>query len=297
MRYLYLEFSSRHGSRSNFDWLYAQLIAALGEFFALMNLMGAELFEMPWTQAIVQFFSQFAWALYVVGLAVAVFEYAIESQQGRGNLQGLMLNAIKGFMAVSLFSIVSVRLYTLCVSLQSSKSRDLAGLLGGGDSSISGMTQIVMSSFSGYGTLAAIFLAILLGYAVFKVFFSNLKRGGILLIQIAVGNLYFFGVPRGYLDAFWGWSKQIIGLCFSAFLQSNILTAGLLVWNQNMLLGIGLILAAAEIPRIAGAFGLETGTRPNVMSAVYAAQTIINTVGAPFTRKHLFLCQPGAFQK
>ena len=57
-----------------------------------------------------------------------------------------------------------------------------------------------------------IFLVILMGYAVIKVFFSNLKRGGILLIQISVGSLYMFSVPRGYIDGFIQWCKQIIGL-------------------------------------------------------------------------------------
>jgi hypothetical protein len=62
-------------------------------------------------------------------------------------------------------------------------------------------------------------------YAVVKVFFSNLKRGGILLIQIAVGSLYMFSVPRGYIDGFVQWCKQIVGLCLTAFLQVTILVA------------------------------------------------------------------------
>ena len=41
-----------------------------------------------------------------------------------------------------------------------------------------------------------------------KVFFANLKRGGILLIQIAVGSLYMFSVPRGYLDGFYQWCSR-----------------------------------------------------------------------------------------
>lgn len=45
-----------------------------------------------------------------------------------------------------------------------------------------------------------------------KVFFANLKRGGILLIQIAVGSLYMFSIPRGYTDGFTQWMKQVIGL-------------------------------------------------------------------------------------
>ena len=74
-----------------------------------------------------------------------------------------------------------------------------------------------------------IFLLILMGYAVIKVFFANLKRGGILLIQIAVGSLYLFSVPRGYIDGFVGWCKQVIGLCLTAFLQATVLIAGLMV--------------------------------------------------------------------
>ena len=135
-----------------------------------------------------------------------------------------------------------------------------------------------------FGGLAAItspimmlFIIIMMGYSVIKVFFANLKRGGILLIQIAVGSLYMFSVPRGYIDGFIQWSKQIIGLCLTTFLQATILAAGLMVLRTNALLGLGLMLSAGEVPRIAGAFGLDTSTKANVMSAVYTAQAAVNT--------------------
>ena len=118
---------------------------------------------------------------------------------------------------------------------------------------------------------------IFMAYAVIKVFFSNLKRGGILLIQIAVGSLYMFSIPRGYTDGFTQWCKQVIGLCLTAFLQATILVAGLMVFSDKALLGLGLMLAAGEVPRIAGAFGLDTTTRANIMSAVYTAQAAVNT--------------------
>jgi hypothetical protein len=121
-----------------------------------------------------------------------------------------------------------------------------------------------------------IFILILLGYAVIKVFFSNLKRGGILLIQIAVGSLYMFSVPRGYIDGFVSWCKQVIGLCLTTFLQATILIAGLLVFKKDMLLGLGLMLASSEIPRIAGQFGLDTSTKANLMSTMNAAQSAVN---------------------
>lgn len=73
------------------------------------------------------------------------------------------------------------------------------------------------------------------------------------------------------------WCKQVIGLCLTAFLQATILVAGLMVFSEKALLGLGLMLAAGEVPRIAGAFGLDTTTRANIMSAVYTAQAAVNT--------------------
>lgn len=124
--------------------------------------------------------------------------------------------------------------------------------------------------------LMVLFCLILMAYAVIKVFFANLKRGGILLIQIAVGSLYMFSVPRGYGDGFVQWCKQVIGLCLTAFLQATILVAGLMVFKDHALLGLGLMLSAGEIPRIAGAFGLDTTTKANLTSAVYTAQSAVN---------------------
>lgn len=96
------------------------------------------------------------------------------------------------------------------------------------------------------------------------------------MIQIAVGSLYMFSVPRGYIDGFIQWCKQVIGICITAFLQSTILTAGLMVFKDHPLLGLGLMLSSTEVPRIAGQFGLDTSTKTNIMSSVYAAQTAIN---------------------
>lgn len=83
-----------------------------------MGSMGAELFEMSWVQGIVQFFNYLAWTLYVIGLIVACFECGINYAGGKGDIRAVALNAIKGFMAASLFSVIPVRLYQLAISLQ-----------------------------------------------------------------------------------------------------------------------------------------------------------------------------------
>ncbi len=272
------------------DWLYGQVVGFLGNFFAEMGSMGAELFQLSWVQTVVQFFSYLAWALYVTGMVVAVFECSMEYASGRGDAKQTALGCIKGFLAASLFSTVPVRLYEFCISLQASLSAGITGYgTGFGEvargiidelSAVDSLSDFVSASFFGFGNITSpiiiLFSLILMAYAVIKVFFANLKRGGILVIQIAVGSLYMFSIPRGYQDGFYGWCKQVIALCLTAFLQSIILIAGLMVFKDKALLGLGMMLSAGEIPRIAGTFGLDTSTHANIMSAVYTAQSAVN---------------------
>ena len=264
------------------DWCYSQIVGFLGSFFSQMGNMGVELFDMGWVKSIVLFFSYLAWSLYVTGLVVSTFETGMEYQSGRGSVKDTLLNALKGFLAVSLFTLVPVELFKLSVSLQASMTAGITGY--GTDFGAVADTILRESSESGFGgitgaanPLLMLFLIVMMGYSVIKVFFANLKRGGILLIQISVGSLYMFSVPRGYVDGFYQWCKQVIGLCLTTFLQATILTAGLMVIRDHALLGLGLMLSAGEVPRICGAFGLDTSTKANVMSAVYTAQAAVNT--------------------
>lgn len=278
------------------DWVYSQIVGFLGNFFAEMGNMGAELFSLPWVNNIVSFFSSLAWALYGTGLVVACFECGIDYAGGHANIKETALNAIKGFLAVNLFTIVPVRLYELSITLQASLTTEITGFGSrtfgevasealADFNAIEKLSELVDSSANGSvsslhaitSVLMVLFVLILMAYAITKVFFANLKRGGILLIQIAVGSLYMFSVPRGVIDPFIMWCKQIIGLCLTAFLQATILIAGLMVFKDHAMLGLGLMLSAGEVPRIAGAFGLDTSTKANITSVVYTAQAAVNT--------------------
>ena len=269
------EFSAANILDQLMDWIYGMMVGFLSDFFAMMNSMGAELFKLPWVEGIVSFFSNLGWMLFAVGLVIACFECAIEYQSGRGSVKDIALNAIRGFFAVSLFSTLPVLLYQEVVTLERSLTGAIAGITmndtAGGIADTAMESMYVLENMA-LGAVVGIFCLFMMGYAVFKVFFSNLKRGGILLIMIAVGSLYMFSVPRGYIDGFTGWCKQVIALCLTTFLQSAILTAGLFVLREELLLGLGLMLSAGEIPRIAGNFGLETGTRVNITGSIYAAQ-------------------------
>ena len=262
-------------------WIYEAVYNALADFFTQMSELGTDIFELSWVASAVKLFSLFGWALFAVGLVVSAFDLAVENQTGRGNIKSTALNAIKGFLAVSLFTTVPIELYKFCVNLQNTFAGDLTSLFVEDSSTVGETAVLALSMFNptvGSTTISLFLLVtvLALGYCVIKVFFANIKRGGILIVQIAVGSLYMFSIPRGYGDGFTQWSKQVIALCLTAFMQNTLLFLGLLTWSDHMLLGLGIMLAANEVPRIAGQFGLDTSVKVNMMSAVHTTTTAIN---------------------
>jgi len=265
------------------QWFYETIYNAVADFFTMMGNMGADLFDLKWIQATVKLFELFGWALFVAGVVVAVFDLAIEYQNGRANIKNTFLNILKGFFACSLISVVPIELYKFCISLQNTFAHDLSAIFASTQSlNLSDVaTGVLVNTFlpgigMGIGSFLLLIVMIAFGYCVVKIFFQNIKRGGILIIQMAVGSLYMFSVPRGYTDGFVQWIKQVAALCLTAFLQTTLLYLGLLTFPQHMLLGLGVMLAANEVPKIAQQFGLDSSARFNVMSVVHATSTAIN---------------------
>lgn len=263
------------------NWLYETVFNAVADFFSLMGNMGADIFDLSWVQATVRLFTLFGWALFAAGVVVAAFDFAIEYQSGRANIRSTVLNVLKGFFACSLIGIVPIELYKFCISLQNTFAGDLAGLISGGEAtSIADQSLFILqNNFAEHmlaGNLFNLLTLIAFAYCIVKVFFQNIKRGGILLVQMTVGSLYMFSVPRGYSDGFTQWMKQVAAICLTAFMQTTLLFLGLMTFSQNMLLGLGIMLAANEVPRIAQQFGLDSSAKFNLMSAVHATTTAIN---------------------
>lgn len=265
------------------SWIYTTIFNALSDFFTMIGNLGANMFDLEWVQATLELFSLFGWGLFVAGLVVCVFDLAIEYQTGRTNIKTTCLNVLKGFLAVNLFTVVPVQLYRFCITLQNIFSHDLSSIFGqnmGSGKTLIDIAGDCLKTLSGLNSLFHLLLMIALGYCVIKIFFSNIKRGGILLIQIAVGSLYMFSIPRGYTDGFTQWCKQVIALCLTAFLQVTLLYLGLMTFTTDMLLGLGIMLSANEVPRIAQQFGLDTSVKINVMSAVHTTTTAVNLTRA-----------------
>ena len=263
-----------------FEWVFNLIYGAIADLFEFINETTSDVFAMSWVQAFVGLFQSLAWMLFVCGLIVAVFDTAIAYESGQANIKNTCLNVLKGFMAASLVTVVPQRLYSFCVATQGTFTHELLGnFIGDVSDSVADSGLKVIIALASDVSLFSLFFIILFGYCTVKVIFANIKRGGILLVQISVGALYLFGVPRGYTDGFYGWCKQVIATCLTAFLQTTILYLGLLSFTQHPLLAVGICLSATEVPRIAQMFGLDTSVKVNMMSVSHTVSMGAKAVG------------------
>lgn len=263
-----------------FKWLFNLIYGAVADMFEFINGTTSDIFELSWVQAFISLFHSLAWMLFVCGMIVAVFDTAIAYESGQANIKGTCLNVLKGFMAASLVTVIPQRLYSFCVATQGTFTHELLGnFIGDVSDSVADSGLKIIVALSSDVSLFSLFFIILFEYCTVKVIFANIKRGGIMLCQIAVGSLYLFGVPRGYTDGFYGWCKQVIATCLTAFLQTTILYLGLLSYTQHPLLSIGICLSATEVPRIAQMFGLDTSVKVNMMSVSHTVSMGARAVG------------------
>ena len=161
-------------------------------------------------------------------------------------------------------------MYKLCVYTQVSLGNAFA------NSNVYNNLVLKISENPGSDTTLSIVWIIVIIYAFFKVFFGNIKRGGILITLVCIGALYMYSIPRGFWEGFIGWCKQIIALCVTAFLQNMLLIVGALIFPDNMLIGVGIMMASTEVPRIAGQFGLDSSAKANISTSLYTANSAVN---------------------
>lgn len=230
-------------------WMYETVFDAIADFFTMMGSMGAEIFDLSWVQATVELFTLFGWALFAAGVVVAVFDLAIEYQNGRANIKTTALNILKGFFACSLIGVVPISLYKFCISLQHEFAGNLASLFAGGKA-----TSIAQQSL----------------YILQHNFAQEMVTGSLFNLLALIAFAYCV------IKVFTQWMKQVAAICLTAFMQTTLLFLGLMTFSENMLLGLGVMLAANEVPRIAQQFGLDSSAKFNLMSAVHATTTAIN---------------------
>ncbi len=274
-----------------------------------MNAHAVTLFDQPFVSGIVQFFQLLAMGLALFGTMMAVFEFIIAYQEGRsGSFSPVGINLIKTWFAAFLFSTVPIMLYKLSIDIYGAISGVLTSSVAGTAPSwetyieayfgqmlnifamgnpifrlgsqltgvwdfLAGLTGTTEQPFVMDWMLVVQLLIMI--YVFIKVFLGNLKRGALILIMVCTGSLHMAALPRGFSDGWTAWCKQVVALCFTVFMQNCMFTVGILLSENpdSLYLALGLLLGAAEVPRIAQMFGLDTSSKGNIGTAMHTASS------------------------
>ena len=257
-------------------WLFTTLLTVTETVFSYTMSSTSNIFNYPWFNVIVGLFSKFGTFLFVIGVVLVFVDVGIEYRRRGADLSAAMLNFGKGMMALGLFSTVPVPLFNFCASIQSMILHTLSI-----NWSFQSIKDAVLVQFVS-APLLVIMLIIMIVLMII-VYFDSLKRGGILLVQICIGSLYMISVPRGYMDNFYGWCKQIIALCVTVLLQNLLMFCGLMIVPTNLFLGIGTMFAAKEVPRICAQFGLDTSAKTSFTNMAMGVNASMQAVKAAAT--------------
>lgn len=242
------------------------------------NIFMTSIFDLNVVQNFIVFIETIGSILFVFGIAFAFSEWATDcNENGKVNIQSTFKNCIIGFAALLSFAYIPVLLLKwineLAYILMKTMNIDMISQFD---------NALALDFLGGFG---APFFFFIMAFSIVKIFLANIKRGGIMLTLITVGSLHMFSIPRGYTDAFGSWCKQVLGLCITSFMQNVLLTLGLLVFSsqltsQSMILGTGIMLSAAEVPRILQQFGLDTSMKVNFSQAIMGASNAVNIVSS-----------------
>ena len=284
-------------------YVFYQIVEMMTQFTTTMNANGASILSYDPVKDILWFFQSLGWGLFLIGAFMAFMEFVVSYREESTNFYGLGMNLLKSFIAVNLFTIAPVLLYNFTVDIHGA----VGAALTSGYSPEAPDTMTIIQSFFGnalnthikvivpggivvstiwefisitknssssipFDSLILVFVMV---YVVVKVFIGNMKRGGIMLIMIGTGSLQMLSIPRGYLDGFTTWCKQVAALCFTVFIQNVLFTLGLMLSadTSSVYLTLGILLSAAEVPRIAQMFGLDTSSRANIGGAVHTVSS------------------------
>lgn len=244
------------------SWLAEKLYGFLASLFSLLSTLGSDIFDFPAIRGFLSFFQRLGWVLFLLGLAFSVFDYAAGLRSGNRPLRVHLVSAMSGFLGSLLLTELPIRLYLFTLNLQNSFLKEL-GLGSIRQSALTGIERFKeLQEELNFGI--GIAFSFVMAYCVIMIFLASIKRSGILLIQIAVGSLYLFSLTRGQSDGFLRWSRQVLALCLTSFVQMSLFYLGVVTFAYSTFAGMGLLMAAKDVPRVAGQFGMDFGIRASM---------------------------------
>lgn len=236
-------------------------------------------------QAYLTFLQIFASILFVAGIVMAISEWAINANEGKAD------SIMSTFKYIFLGLFVTLGFTTIPILLMQFTAWCTTQMISNGCASMGDLVDnLIDNCTSGAtdigGTILWYIFMIIFIVSIIKIFLSNIKRGGVLLVQLIACPFHCFSIPRGHVDAFFSWCKQVLALYLTTFAQNFLMALGLMILGSssgittvNMCSCIGVLLAAVEAPQWLQMFGLDTSVKASPTQAIYAASGATNIIG------------------
>lgn len=270
------------------EWIYNSIISGFESVIEDFMHVGIEVFEhpenFPYVQVTVSFFQKLAWVFFALGLVLAAVEAGIAYYNGRGDLGNVALNIIKSYLVCFFLTNIAIRIYKFAIldinpgwlnvimhtGPNAPAATDSEGILILFTTILDGLELIA------YGIHGILLLFVILYYLV-KIYFMIFKRTALFIALLGIGSLHMIEIPRGNWDGFTGWAKQIAGLCFVSVIQTTLLAiAARLFVDAHPMLGIGMMAACEDVPRIAERYGVDTSMNSGAAAAFGGAAHVID---------------------
>ena len=274
------------------NWLWSRFVTFLllvtDTLITLSNQMAVTVFDDNAVNSFLIFLEIFGGMMFVIGIGFAIADWAINATDGSGEtIMTTVKNIIIGLAATIGFTSIPILLLRfvneLCIRLLGGMTLSTVLQQFENNTNILQFFEGNPVDHAGEQLIYPIYIVVMF-VCVIKVFLSNVKCGGSLIVLMFVCPMHLFSIPRGYLDAFWSWCRQVVGLCLSVFIQNFLVALSLyFVYSSGfgtvqLLSSMGLALAAFEAPKIMQQFGLDTSIKANATQAVYAANGITSLI-------------------
>ena len=270
------------------QWIYDSIVGGFeGVINSVMDI-GVEMFEnpsaYPYVQVTVDFFQKLAWVFFALGIVLAAMEAAIAYYNGRGDLGNVALNIIKSYAVCFFLTNLAIRIYKFVI-LDINPGWLRVVMQTGGNAPDAMDAEGILSLFTtvlngtnliDYGIYGILMLFVMLYYLV-KIYFMIFKRTALFIALLGIGSLHMIEIPRGIWDGFHGWAKQVAGICFVSVIQTTLLAiAARLFVDAHPLLGIGMMAACEDVPRIAERYGVDTSMSNGAAAAFGGVSHVID---------------------
>lgn len=250
-----------------FNYLKDAILGSAGKVLSYLSGASVDLFSNILVTNVLALFDYLGYILLAIGTLFAIANVCITYHEtGAIEVHLMIVNIIKAIIAIIFLQVGTIQLYELSNTLNSLVSQIVS------TTDYNATVDNISSTLnnSQLGAMWIFLLALFALGAIIVCLLQIMKRGGMYMAQIIIGYLYIFSIPSGNTQGFFEWCRQTVAIALTNVVQTALLFIGMNLMAKDItkiFLGVGVILAASAVEKIAGRYGMSTNMsnhRPNL---------------------------------